>query len=499
MHNRSLMTRFHSALSLLEELSPKREVVMLCLILAETMIIWILAGTLLAEHNLPYTPIPIMLIFGVLLFAYLIPHILAALRIWTPEYEIIMGLSLLASLLLILKVGAFPQHSILSLTWVHETTQALILRESEAIRHVWMLILFAAYAWWRGRNRAEASLETAYSMLRFGLIWLAAILIFTVMVASEEAAIFNHIDMALLGFMIFTLLAIVIARQPEDARSAAWNQGWIWLIVLVAPILAIVLTSISTIGIFDRQTLDLLLLLVSPVLWFLQVAVQAFVLTIALLAFVLISPFLWVLDRYGFSPLSRFPEINLAPGNITDAERYASSALNIENPVRYLIVGVILLGLIWVLIRFSFRRHKHWQEPSRQQTDSLIDWNTGASIIHRAATWITSKMRRTDRYPLPEGDEWVHTRRIRLTYRAFLRLTQRRGFARTADQTPNQFARALCEKCSELSQASEQITVRYNEARYSGRTLDVADAEEAEQALLDVRTRLSGFDGPLQK
>jgi hypothetical protein len=491
MYHNPLMIRIQSLLSPLHELSPKREVVMLCLILAETMIVWILAGTLLAEHDLPYTPLPVVIIFAALLFAYLVPHILAAIRVWTPEYELTMGLALLMSMLLIIKIGAFPDHSTLSVNWLQGTMHALILRENEAIRPVWMLIIFTAYAWWRGRTRAEASLETSYGMLRFGLIWLAAILVFTVMVAPDESSIFNHIDMALLGFVIFTLLAIVISRQPEDARSAAWNQGWIWLIVLVAPILAIVLTSISTVGIFDRQTLDLLFLAVSPILWLLQIVVQALVLTIALLAFILISPFLWILDHYGFNPLSRFPEINLAPGNIAEAEQHASSALNIENPLRYLIAGVILLGLTWVLIRFSFKRRRYWQEASRQQTDSLIDWDTGNSVLHRVGEWVTSIVSAHRYDPYNSDPEWRANHRVRLAYRSFLRLARKRGFVRPVHETPNQFAHTLAHDCDELSHATKRITATYNEARYSGQIINNRCAEEAEEALHDAQARFA--------
>jgi hypothetical protein len=487
MRSSNLAIRIQSLLEPLRDLSPKREVVMLCLILAETMILWILAGTALAEYDVPYTPLPIAIIFGLLIVAYLVPHFLATIRIWTPEYEIVMGTTLIVSLLLVIKVGAFPDHTILSLDWLQQTVNALILRETEAIRSVWMLIIVTAYAWWRGRSRAEASLETAYAMLRFGLIWLAAILIFTVLVAPEQSAIFNHIDMALLGFMIFTLLAITIARQPEDQRSAAWNQGWIWVIILVAPVVAIALTSISTVGVFDRDTLDLLLLAVTPVLWFLQVIVQALVLTIALLAFIVISPVLWLLDRYGINPLSRFPEINLSPGNFSEAEQYASSTFNIENPIRYLIVGVILLALIWVLIRFSFTRRKRWHEPVRYQTDSLIDDDSDDSAIQRAVRWIAARLNRQWDDLHSSDPKWRANRRVRRAYQSFLRIATRRGFDRVSHDTPNQFAQKLSGNCNRLKQPTERITAIYNQARYSGQVVDNAHADDAESALREAR------------
>jgi hypothetical protein len=500
MDDSSLSTRFRSLFMPLGELSARRELLSFLLILAETMIIFVLAGTILAEYEAPYVPLSIVIIFSILLVAHAIPHVLTTIRVWTPEYEIVMGVSLVVTMLLAIKIGAFPHASLLSLDWMEGTLQALILRESEAIRPVWMLIAFVVYAWWRGRTRAEATLETAYTMLRFGLIWLAAALLFTMAAAPDNARIFDYVIPALLGFIVFTLLAVAIARQPEGENTAAWSTSWIWIIVLTTPVLAIALTSISTIGVLNREVLDLIVVAVTPVFWLLQMILQAMVLAIAVLAFVLISPLLWLLDRYGFNPIANFPTIDLSPGAISEAERYASSTFQIENPLRYLIAGLILLGLTWLLIRFTYKRRRRWQEPARQQWESLIDWGPeDETLLHRASRWITSRLNRQTYDPHESDPKWRANRRIRLTYRSFLRLARRQGFVRAAHDTPNQFAQTLASNFTDLSQPTERITVRYNEARYSGQVLDDVIADEAEDAFLDVRAHFPKYREPVEQ
>jgi hypothetical protein len=475
----------------MRELSVRREVLAILLILAETMIIYVFAGILLAEYEFPYAPLSLPVIFVVLLIARLIPHVLSTLRIWTPEYETIMAIGIVTMMLLVIKVGAFPDEPFLSSGWLQGALDALILQDSESIRPVWTLIAFVTYAWWRGKTRAEASLETAYTMLRFGMVWLAMALVFTVLVAPPGAAIYGHINAALIGFVIVTLLTIAIARQPEGTDEAAWNASWIWLLVFLVPVLVIAGTSISTVGVLTRDTFDLFMTVLSPLFWLIQISLQAIILTIAVVAFLLVSPLLWLLERQGFSPLSNFPNLDLSPGSASDARNLASTTLQIENPVRYLIVGIILLGLIWVLVRFSFKRRRRWEEKPRQQRESLIDWNSGANtLLDRARSWLAARIRPGIAYAWNEGPEWESTRRVRRTYQRFLRANRRQHFPRIAGETPSQYAMRLREHYATSSEEIDTLTRSYNVARYSGVPASEGDAIAAEQAFAALQEKM---------
>ena len=484
MNRNGRLTRLQPLVQPVRDLSPRREVIAMLLLLAEVMIIFLLAGTFLAERDPPYAPLSFGIIFVVLFVSYLIPHLLNTIRIWSPEYEAIMTVSIVGTFLFVIKVGAFPEAPLFSLTWIQGSLDALTLQENESVRPIWVLIVFAVYAWWRGKTRAEANLETAYTMLRLGLIWITAGMALTFLAAPSGAAIFGQINAAVVGFLVCTLMAIAIGRQPAGPDSAAWSAGWVWLLVFIVPIVAIAGIAVTTTGVLDRSTLEHLLLVISPFLTALQFVLQALVLVIAVVAFILLLPLIWFLERQGVRPLANLPVIDLTPGNIDDAESFARNTLHIENPARYLIAGVILLGLIWLLIRYSFRRRRHWQEDPPQHRESLIDWEPGGtSLLQRARDWVESRIRPRRTNPLPDGPEWEHTRRIRRTYQQFLRTTSRMNIPREPEETPAAFGDRVGAHYSTLTPEINEITDSYNQARYSGTPALERDARRVEQAL----------------
>jgi hypothetical protein len=423
------MTRTRALVAPLGGLSPRRELTMVLLILAETMIVYIYAGVLLSEMEPPFHPLPATLIFTVLLIAYQLPHILETTRLWSPEYETIMMAGLVGSLLLVLKVAAFPDAAWFSLSWLSGSLDALILRPSEAVRPVWGLVLLTAYAWWRGRSRGEPVLDTTYAMMRWGIVFVAGGLILIWVSTPPGAAIAEWSGAAVIGFIVFGLLAIAVARQPTSADAPGWNRTWIWLAVFVLPIVAIAATTVSTAGVLSRDTLDVLLAILSPVFWVIGLALRAIILLIAVATFILIVPILWFIDRQNFGPFANIPRIDLAPRTTGDMNDFARTTLDIADPVRFLIAGVILTMLGWILVRFLYRRRKHYQESRRQQRESLIDWEEQpATLLRRAGQWIWARVggRRSGRVRI--ATPWETNRRVRRAYRAFLR--QARRFAR---------------------------------------------------------------------
>ncbi|MEX2426437.1 MAG: DUF4129 domain-containing protein [Thermomicrobiaceae bacterium] len=491
MANHQLRDRISALVLPVRELPAQQTVLMLLLILAETSIVYLFAGTLLATHGPPYTPISPAMILLVLLITWVIPHLLATMRIWTPEYESVMTLSIFSTMLLVIKTGAFPNSPWLSLDWLKGSVDALSFQENESIRSIWMLTAFVVYAWWRGRTRAEAGLETAYTMLRFGLIFLAGALIFTTLVMPPGAGIFGRMDAALIGFLSFTLLAIAIARQPHTIGSQSRSGTWVWAIILVAPLLAIGAVTLFSVEIMTRETLDLLLRALSPIFWATQLALQALVLTIAVIIFILASPIIWFVGRQGFSLPGNFPTIDLSPGNAADAEDFARSTLQIENPVRYLIVGVLLLGLIWALSRFAFRRRRRWQEFARQQRDSLIEWDDAPDgVLKRARRWLVARLNRSGAHIGPDGPEWESTRQIRRSYGEFLRIARQHHLARTRGETPVTFATRIKGSLPGANTQVDAMTSAYNRARYSGQPASPEDAEITRKELASFRDTL---------
>ncbi len=481
MRNWASLKAFRPFIDPVRELPPRQELLSALLIFSEAIIIYVFAGSLLATTDAPHEPLPFLLVLALLWFARMVPHLLSTIRIWDARFQIIMVGSILLSAAVVVKVGAFPGHGWLSVDWIREAGQSLILRESDASRSVWLLIGLVVLAWWRGRSRSEPSLETAYSLLRYGLIWLAGGAILTLIVGPDAFLITEYLTPALAGFVIACLISVAIARQPEFDHPAAPQNGWVWALILIVPTLVIAGFAVSATGVLTRDTLDLMITVISPVIWLIRFLLQAAILTLAVIAFVLISPLIWFLERQGFEPMESFPELDLAPGTGIEADDAGGIGLTVDDPVRYLIVGVILLLILLVLIRYMFRRRRRWSHRDDPQTSSLIDWRQSQPAwLARIRGWVSAMIGRQPD-DLPAGPEWEATRRIRLVYRQFLRHQQQADCPRSPHETPVAFAHRLSEDEPDLRDELTQITEAYMWARYAGKPApaDLADATEA--------------------
>lgn len=484
-------TRIGALFAPVGRLSPRRELISILLILTESMIVYIYAGVLLAERDSPYSPLPVMLIFTLMLISYQIPHLLESMRIWSPEYETLMVAGLFGTFLLVFKVGAFPHVPWFSLDWLSGLIDALILRPNESVRPVWGLVFLTVYAWWRGRTRAEPVIDTTYAMLRWGILFVAGGLTLSWLSAPPGAAISERTSIAVAGFVVFALLAIAVARQPSSDSSREWNAAWIWLAVFVLPITAILLASVSTAGVLSREVLDVTLSVLGPVFWAIGLALRAVILFIAVVTFILISPILWFLDRQDFGPFTNIPRLDIAPRSNSDIDEFARTTLDIGDPVRFLIAGMLLTAMGWFLVRFLFKRRKYWHETQRQQRESLIEWeDRPETLLRKAGGWIASRLgaRRRDRFD--RDPRWSGNRRVRRAYRMFLRLVADHGIQRRAGSTPNQLASDVIQIYAPIEQAVTLITDHYNRARYSGEPLTDSTAKRAESALHTVSDHL---------
>jgi hypothetical protein len=482
----------------LDQLSLRRESIMILLILAESMVIYIYAGFLLATYDRPFHPLPVLLIFALLLLAYQVPHLLETLRIWSPRYEIVMTVALLLSMLVVIKAGAFPTTASLSLAWLERAGEALALRGGDPVRSVWGLFALTVYAWWRGRTRADATLDAAYTMLRWGILLATTGVVLAWLAAPPGARILETSSAALVGYLVCVLLAIALARQPVLPEANSPQPGWVWAAVFVLPVLAIVLTTVSTAGLLTRDLLDLLVSIVEPLIWLVSIVIRSLILVIALVAFVILAPLLWLLERHDFGPLSGLPRLDIAPRTGNEFRDLSQTVLDIGDPLRYLVVGVITIGVIWLLVRFAFKRRKYWHDQSNLQRTSLIQWQHGSrSLLMRASAWLRSRFGGDPDAGLPAGAEWVNTRRIRRAYRRFLGITRDHGLERQSWQTPAAFASEIRVREPDLADDVDTLTRLYNGTRYSGKPADERSANDSEDALDAINNQFRESTSPV--
>jgi hypothetical protein len=485
-------------IELIRSLNPRSEIVAALLIAAETTIVYLALGVILPTYHEPFEPVPALLIFTLLWIAYMVPHVLDTLRIWTPEYETIMVLALVTTTLFAFKIAVFPDHAWWSTQWLAGARDALILRETEADRSIWGVVGLMVYVWWRGRMRAEPVIDTAYSMLRWGTLAMAGALVLIWVVAPPESVVRGSVSLAVAAFILLALGSIASARIRSLPFTVTWNAAWAWVVLFGLPIVAITLLSVSSAGIFSREALDAALTLLGPIFWAISLVLRAIILILAILTFVIIAPILWFIERQNLGPFPALPNFDFAPRSASDLDEFARNTLHIADPVRYLVVSVVLFVVGSILVRYLFRRRRHWEPPRREQHESLLDWSEQTRSLgqrlHEVIGWLRP---RTD--PLAamrDSPEWQGTYRVRRAYQRLLRRSLKAGAAREPGTTPNEYVERVTALAPATRQPLQGLTGHYNIARYGPRPVSATVADEAERFEREVEHRLDSHQQP---
>lgn len=467
----------------------REEAVALALIVAESAILYLYLGVILPEISPPYAAFPGWLIAMLLAVAYFVPRLLTELRLWGAHFEVMLALTLIASLLLALKVAAFPGMSWLSTGWLQGAIDGLILRPNPSVRPPWAIVAVVAYAWWRGRSRAEPMLETTYQMLRWGTVAAAGGLLLVLVASPSEAPIRDGMAGAVVIYFVAGLMAVGVARfRLEGLRSGA-PLGPPWLATFAVPIAGIVIIAVLAAGIFSRSFLDTLLTALGPLLWLLGVVVRALVLLIALLAFLIIAPVLWLMERYGFGALPLLEHLPRAGNPLDQLDRFARQSLHVADPARYLIAGIVLTLVGSALIRYAYRRRRRWRAGALERRESVFAWEEAVGGLARPLLHVLRRARpRGDPLAALRGDpRWAHTVAIRETYIRLLRRGARAGLPRPDGATPAEHARRLAARFPTDADPIITITTHYEAARYQATpaTPDAAAAVRTAWEALD--------------
>ncbi|HLI51098.1 MAG TPA: DUF4129 domain-containing protein [Thermomicrobiaceae bacterium] len=472
------------AADLLERLDWREELLSLALIAAESAIGYLVLGFIFPARNTHLTPFPGWLFFFLLAFAYFLLHILNELRVWSPEFELLVAAGLVLSLLVTLKIACFPADPWFAIAWLRGSVNGLILVGSKATRNPWEVVAVLVYAWWRGRARAEPMMETAYQMLRWGTLALTIALLLILTASPPQAGIRHGIGAAVIVFFTTSLAAVGIARFRLEGLRSGSPLGPNWLVTFAVPIGAIVLIAILAASFFSPGVVESVLTLLAPVFWVIGLIVRALVLLVALLAFVIVSPLLWLLERGGL-PAVRLPAGTRIGGNPLAAfGGFAGNSLHIAHPLRYLIAGVVLTFFGSVLVRYLYRRRRRWRETAHERRESVLVWDDALGRLpERLRHLIGRDMPRTDSLATLRGDpRWIHTVAIRETYLKLLQLGRRAGVEREPDTTPAEYERQIAGPFPASGAEIGTITDGYDAARYGRSPATERQADEVQAA-----------------
>jgi len=467
----------------LAQVDWRGELLMLALLIAESAITYLYLGLLLPELTPPYETFPAWLIFALFIAGYELPHLLELLRVWGPLYELTLIAVLIVSFVLTLKFAAFPHVAFWDTSWLLDTVHGLILRPTTAIRPPWAIIAVVAYTWWRGRLRGEPMIDSAYQMLRWGTLAVAIGLLLILMAAPEHAVIRQRMSGAVIIYFAAALTGIGLGRLRLEGIRSGSPLGPRWFATFAAPILSVLLIAILGAAIFSRRFLDTVLIVLGPILWLIGLIFRLIIILIALLAFIIIAPLLWILQREGFGTFSSDLNIPTVFHSFSNFREFTLNRLNVADPLRYLVVGLIFFLLITALTRFAYRRRRHWRDTAEEQRESVISLGEAFSTLSLNLGRLFRPWRHDDSLAkLRDDPRWEHTVTIRETYRRLQRWGARGGVEQAASATATEYAPDLTARFPTAEAAILTIISTYTFIRYSGTPATEEEAANVRQA-----------------
>jgi hypothetical protein len=467
----------------------RAEALVLALATAEATVLWLVVDMLLAATTGDEVRVPVGAVFVLVYLGTGLPRWLETLDVWDRVFAIAVVAAVTGSTLFAIKTASFPQIGWTDPGWLRESARAVIVRPNEARVPVWGMIATSAYAWWRGKTRAEPGPDAALVMLRVGT---AAALIAT---AGESSVRPDGGTGATSGavvlFFAAALAAVAIARLRADAGGGTAGLGSRWLGSMLAPVLAVTVGAVVVAGILSRDLLDTVLWFLAPLVWALSVVFRIVILALALVAFILISPILWLLSRHPIDFAGvRLDPVRVSPGE--QAERVVERSAQVPDAIRYLVAAAILLILFTGVTRLVLRRRRRPVTGASEERSSVLDANDLFRWLKAllAARFLKHQGAPEDPLAALRGDpRWAHTVAIRDTYARYLRWSRDRGMPRRAGTTPMEHEHTVAAQVEGAGARADLsgLTGGYNVARYGS---EPASAEQA-TAVRDAWRRLS--------
>ncbi len=456
---------------MLSRLNWRSELLAVLLVLAEASLVYLFVGFTLPEADPGSSVLPAWLIVSLMLTAYFVPHLLDEWRVWSPTYEVIFAVAIAISMLTVAKFGGFPDVAIWDPEWLRGTVNSLAFLDNDAERPIWGIVVLGIYAWWRGRTRSEGSIDSAYSMLRLGTIVMAMMLVLILAAAPDSAQVRDRLSTATIAFFICSLAAIGVARLKLEGFRTSAPLGPRWLATFVGPILVVVVVAIIGAGIFSRQFLDTILWMMTPIFFVLNIVFQVFVLILAVVAFVILSPLVWLI---GTREPRLVPVTPTVIGQQGDAglREVSDSPFHVPDPLRYLIAALILFVIFSLLTKFIFRRRRKERGSTDEERESVLEWGDLFGSLGARLRGFRRNDESVDPFAhLRDDPRWRHTLAIRETYMKLQERGAKAGRPRREPETADEYRPGLSTRFSsatDVPSAIATITEMYRRTRYSG-------------------------------
>jgi hypothetical protein len=459
------------------------EALLLALVAAETAAIWPLVDLLLGSSGTGKSIFPPLVLYLLLYVGSALPRWLDAFNIWEPRYQVFVAMGVIVSTLVAIKLASFPDVPWSNADWLSDAAHSLIFRENDAAVFVWGVVLLSGYAWWRGHMREDPGPESAYLLLRIGTPVVITGTILRAIASTADAD--KHGSRTVVVFFASVLAAIGIARLITERARSQKQPGGNPAAAYLLPVALVALVAFFGAVIFSQDLLETAIWFLSPLIWALSVLFRIIVLVLALIAFIILSPILWLLSEH---PI-HFGGIRLNPartGAGETVERAREWASAVPDSVRYLFALAILALIFSSVTKFILRRRRKPPKPVIEERAFVV---APGDILSELGQRLKRLFRRGKREidpldALRDDPRWRNTVAIRETYREFLAWCREEWVPRASAATPAEHAGDLTPILGrqEARIALAELTERYNLARYAPIPASAADAEAARRA-----------------
>lgn len=459
------------------------------LICAEAMLVSLVIGVIETPgtaSTIPASGIPPLAILVVMIVAAAIPRLVEALQLWSPDYEVAIGVGIVATLACLLYIGAFRHYAPWDPEWFRQAIHAYIFRPTTARASVWLITIVIVYIWARGRLRETPSLDTTYTMLRIGVIVVAVTSILTVTAQEANAPGRAYVRVLVVGFFFFALSAVTLARLQMEGLRAQGRLGPQWLAPLVLPVALILIVGLLAAALLSHTFLQTVTAILHPLFVALNFILNLIIAVISWIAYLFYLLLSSLVNKITGGKIAELPQPTAPPRQIAEQATHRVAAL--PDSIRFILLAMVFIGIIWLLTRFLFRRPTQRQRGNEER-ESVMDWNEVGAGLKGMLAGLAARLRRKGSDPWADlrGDpRWQHTLKIRTLYARLLHRGARAGAPRLPSAAPREHVPPLEGVFPHAGGSLLTITDLYRAARYRDRPATADDADRAETAFREI-------------
>ncbi len=461
--------------------SRREWVIELLLLLAQGLLVWMVADQLFAPFTSNLDPLPALLPVGLVAISGVLPRFLHDYGIWNRGFGLVMLGAILLTTLATVKVVAFPGYPWLDSEWLRQAVRSLVFEQSSADIAVWAPIGLSAAVWWLARIIGSPGLERCRTMLLAATVVTALVSIAAYVVITGPGD--RELSVAIVIVFSATLIALAIARQGHEATHSRRRL----LTTVLLPTIAIATAAmvLSLIVTFDGLRSS------SAAISFLEVVLEPFfqilVLLLTALVIIISLPLVWLLSLGDYRGI---PQVNQFNNN--GQNEPARSVLDWQppDPVRYLLAFLVLLAIFYGLTRFGLALTRRDFDPLETGEREFGSGKGFGAWFDRFRGRFGRPLTRDPLAELRKDPAWASTVTIRETYATWLRFAETHKLGRTTSETADELDRRAGPnlQAQSATAALVELTAIYDNVRYAAAPATPEQAERAVRAWNELKS-----------